>query len=125
MEQGHDELFYKRLDFIEQLSEKHQKKELEDFFGVMIKVADRKKGLYNVYIDGNLFFTNMHIWDIEEAFNVVSHRLVAKLYSNCEKESDLEKDNSNSAELEAKKLDGYFICPTCNFLVRKGTHFHF
>ena len=124
MEQGHDELFYKRLDFIEQLSEKHQKKELEDFFGVMIKVADRKKGLYNVYIDGNLFFTNMHIWDIEEAFNVVSHRLVAKLYSNCEKEANSEK-NADSSEAEIRELDGYFICPVCNLLVKKGAHFHF
>lgn len=128
MAQTNDVALCKQSTLINQLAEKHSKKGIEDFFGLVIKEVDKENFLYNLYKDGELVFAMIPQWDIEHIFRGVAKQFVELICSEADKEENLEETERKFNELEAMELENerenYYTCPVCYAYVKRGTHFH-
>lgn len=90
-------------NLIAEMREKHSKKEIEDFFGIVIKkVYSDYYGRYNLYKDGKLVLAKIQESDIDHILEYVAVWMAGLMYLDAEKEDEntYEKTNEKFKEQE-------------------------
>lgn len=106
-----------RDKLIAQLADRHSKKEIEEFFGIVIKEVDKKAYLYNVYKDEKLLIPKITCWDIGIIFHQVADGYSKRVCEEADKEKDLKETDREYAKMQARQSEyeknNYHTCPVC------------